>query len=432
MPPTLGYAFGPYLLDIHEGTLRRHGRRIKVEPLTYDVLVVLVTRANKFVSKDTLLKEVWLHRGTYVTKSSVYLQIHKLRREVLAEDINRTVGILNRHNLGYKLIADVEPISTYPSEAEQFYVEGRHLLTQSTARSVRLAIERFTKATELDPRHARAYAALADSWVLAGTFGHQSEAPAVAMPNAEQAAKRAVSLDKTLVEAQAALASVQALYWWDWKRAERKFRRAVKVSLNPMLRAWYALCLAAHGEHKRAQGEIEDAVRRDPGSFVLKALRGRVYYLDRQYRRAAAECARAIEMHEYFYLGYLFLGHTLRQQRRFDEAARAFQIAAQLTHEHPTTVAELGHIQALTGDPTPAVQALARLEAEARTQYVSPYLFAHLYLGLGEHDKVFEYLEQTFRERGAYLVFLSTDPVYDSLRGDVRFADLARRINFTR
>lgn len=266
--------------------------------------------------------------------------------------------------------------------------------------------------------------------MLAGTFGHQSVAAGVAMPRAEEAAKKAIAIDKTLVEAHAAQASVQALYRWDWRKAERKFRLVLRMSLNPMLRAWYALCLAARGEHSRAQGVIEDAARHDPGSFVLKALRGRVYYLARQYERAVVECERAIEMQEYFYLGHLFLGHTLRQQRRFDGAARAFKIAAQLAHEHPSTVAEIGHIQAATGNTSEALLALERLAAESREQYVSPYLFAHVYLGLREHDRVFEYLEAAFRERAAYLIFLSTDPVYDSLRVDPRYVDLVRRVNF--
>lgn len=431
MPHDLRYTFGPYLLDPDEGFLRRQGHLIKMEPLTFDVLTALVRHANRFVSKDKLLKEVWLRRGIHVAKGSVYLQIHKLRREVFREDINRTVRIENRHNQGYKLVADVEPIPANPSEAEQLYVEGRHLWMQSTARSVQLAIERFTKATELDPRHARGYAALADAWVLAGTFGHQSVPASEAMPQAEEAAIKALAIDKTLVEAHAAQASVQALYWWDWKKAARKFRRVIGMSLNPMLRAWYALCLAARGEHSRAQRVIEDAVRYDPGSFVLKALRGRIYYLARQYERAVAECERAIELQEYFYLGHLFLGQTLRQQRRFDEAARAFQTAAQLAREHPSAIAEVGHIQALAGNKAQAIQALERLTAEGPVQYVSPYLFAHIYLGLGEREKVFEYLEESFREREAYLIFLSTDPIYDSLRDDARYVDLVRRINFT-
>lgn len=49
-------------------------------------------------------------------------------------------------------------------------------------------------------------------------------------------------------------------------------------------------------------------------------------------------------------------------------------------------------------------------------------------VGLGDHDRAFEWLEKGFEERAALLVTLKVDPVFDPLRGDPRFTDLIRRM----
>ena len=53
------YEFGPYRLEPAERRLLRDGQEVSLPPKAFDVLVVLVSRADHLVSKDDLLKEVW-------------------------------------------------------------------------------------------------------------------------------------------------------------------------------------------------------------------------------------------------------------------------------------------------------------------------------------------------------------------------------------
>jgi adenylate cyclase len=55
---------------------------------------------------------------------------------------------------------------------------------------------------------------------------------------------------------------------------------------------------------------------------------------------------------------------------------------------------------------------------------------AEIYLGLGDDDKVFEWLEKAFEERARHLVMLKVEPEVDRLRSDSRFKDLLQRMNF--
>ena len=49
------------------------------------------------------------------------------------------------------------------------------------------------------------------------------------------------------------------------------------------------------------------------------------------------------------------------------------------------------------------------------------------YLGLGDNDQAFAWLEQAYKEQSNILQFLKVHPYFDPIRGDPRFADLVRR-----
>jgi len=53
-----------------------------------------------------------------------------------------------------------------------------------------------------------------------------------------------------------------------------------------------------------------------------------------------------------------------------------------------------------------------------------------MYTRRGEKDRAFESLEKAYRDRAAELVDLRVEPVFDFLRSDPRYADLARKIGF--
>ena len=53
---------------------------------------------------------------------------------------------------------------------------------------------------------------------------------------------------------------------------------------------------------------------------------------------------------------------------------------------------------------------------------------AIVYMGMGERDKAFQQLETSYSEHFSALAYLTTDPLYEDLQSDPRYADLARRL----
>jgi hypothetical protein len=56
------------------------------------------------------------------------------------------------------------------------------------------------------------------------------------------------------------------------------------------------------------------------------------------------------------------------------------------------------------------------------------HFFAMIAASPGARDAAFGWLEQAYRERSGWLVFLKHDPLADALRTDARFSELLRRV----
>jgi hypothetical protein len=54
---------------------------------------------------------------------------------------------------------------------------------------------------------------------------------------------------------------------------------------------------------------------------------------------------------------------------------------------------------------------------------------AMIYIGLGEREQAFAWLEKAYDERAWQLGFLKVEPIFDPLRSDSRFTNLMRRVN---
>jgi hypothetical protein len=91
--------------------------------------------------------------------------------------------------------------------------------------------------------------------------------------------------------------------------------------------------------------------------------------------------------------------------------------------------AQLAYGYAVAGKKDESRKILDELkQEESNGKYVSPFAFATIYMGLGDKDQAFEWLNKTFDENPYRLSFINVEPRFDKLRSDPRFADLLRRM----
>ena len=324
-----------------------------------------------------------------------------------------------------KRLATARPVNP---EAHELYLRGRYALNKQTEESIRKAIEDFRRAIEKDPGFAPAYAGLADSHsYLRSAYA----APKDVMPQAKEAARKALELDDTLAEAHVSMGMTKFFYDFDWPGAEKEFQRAIE--LNPNLadaHDAYATYLAGMNRAAEAVAEIERAKRLDPLSLIILADAAWVFYCVRQYDRAIEESRKAIELDPNFWPGHTFLGLAYEKTGRFPEAVAELEKARRLD-DNPTIYEILGGAYAAWGKKSEAKKVLSELTERATRRYVCPYEVATIYAGLGEKDSAFQWLDKAVDARADCVPWLKPDPKIDPLRSDPRYADLMRRIGLT-
>ena len=63
--------------------------------------------------------------------------------------------------------------------------------------------------------------------------------------------------------------------------------------------------------------------------------------------------------------------------------------------------------------------------------YVPAAAFLNAYLGLGDTEEVFAWMQRAAEERSSIMQFLKVHPFFDPIRSDPRFAGFLRRANLS-
>ena len=317
--------------------------------------------------------------------------------------------------------------STRDAEAYRLYLKGRHHWDRWTEDGFNKAIEYFQLAVEQDPSYALAYCGLSDSYVLLGWNSYL--APKDAFPKAKMAAMRALRLDPDLGEAHAPLAAVLWLHEWQWNQAQGEFQRSLALNpFYPTASHWFAEYVMTMGRQADAIEKMKASQELDPLSLIISVAIGWANYMARRYSDAIEQLRRTVDLEPHYPVTYWILGVVLRNMGQLDQAIAEGEKGVKLSAGSPLMSAALAQTLAIAGEHAKAIQILDDLINLAKQKYVSPYFFAGIHVGLGEHDSAMGFLEQSYTERSHWLIYLHIDPSMDPLRSNPRFEDLLVRI----
>jgi DNA-binding winged helix-turn-helix (wHTH) protein/TolB-like protein/Tfp pilus assembly protein PilF len=314
-------------------------------------------------------------------------------------------------------------------EAYQAYLKGLYFWNKRTKDGYQKAVEYFNQAIERDPTYAQAYVGLGHAYAYLG--GHDLASQSEAIAKQRRAAKRALELDETLSEAHASLGLIAMNSDWDWAEAERKFKRAIELNPNnATAHAWYGEFLAFMGRFEEGVAEIKRGQELDPLSLVINTDVAKVYTQTRRYDEAIEQYKRALEMDPEFEVAHGLLALTYSLKGMHEEALSELRKIKDLEKD-PMNLSFLAYVYGRSGRKDEARGVLNRMESLSKQTYVSPLWMTIAYAGLAEKDQAFKWLERIFEERTTGgTIGLKVSPVYDSLRSDLRFADIMRRAGF--
>ena len=311
-------------------------------------------------------------------------------------------------------------------EAYQLYLKGQYEWNKVTQEDLQKAIEYNNQALEKDPNYALAYAGLSKSYIA---LGNSYLPPNEAFPKAKAHAAKALAIDETLAEAHETMGAVRLMYDWNWTEAERELKRAQALNPNGAdAHHLYGYYLNAMGRLDEAKAEMNQAQELDPLAPMTNSDVGVDFYYARQYDEAIAQNEKTINLEPHFFIAYLWLGQAYEQKKMYAKAIETFQKGIDLAERHPQLIASLGRAYALSRDRDKAQKYLDELREMSKRRYVSPYLFAVVYDGLGDKEQAFAWLDKAYQDRSFFLIWLKVEPRFDPLRSDPRFTDLLRRV----
>ncbi len=314
--------------------------------------------------------------------------------------------------------------------AYQLYLKGRYYAAKYNTDDLNKGLDYLRQATVIDPNYALAYDGLSYYYYLVTDW----LMPATEVgPKQVEAAHKAVELDPNLVEAHVELGNAYLFYSFNWKSAQREFRRALDLNPNYApaheFNAWYLLAM---GRPRDSLTEIQKAEELDPLSAEISSYGGWILFFSRRYDEAVTELRKCLDLDSAYWPGYYVLAQTYNQMGRFPEALAVVQKAQDIHRENPSApMAELVRSYALSSSRADAVKALNELLALSKRVQTSKYLIATAYAALGERDQAFKHLEQGMAEHSWWMPFLRVDPELDPLRSDPRFQELVRKMNFS-
>ncbi len=219
-------------------------------------------------------------------------------------------------------------------KAYDYYLRGRQFFYQFRRRGYDFARQLFTRAIEIDPGYAQAYAGVADCYSYLYMYWEASEANLQA---ADDSSRKALMLDPGLAEAHVARGLAISLSK-RYDEAELEFQTAIRLDpRNFEAYYFYARACFQQGKLEEAANLFEKASEAKPDDYQAPQLLAMVYVgqgrkadAEESYRRAWQRAEKHLELHpddaRALYLGANALCQLGERSRSLDWAGRALAI----------------------------------------------------------------------------------------------------------
>jgi len=345
--------------------------------------------------------------------------------EQLAEQLGQCLWL-------HTVLATRQPAAKSRSaDAREAYFRGRYFWNRRSEADLQKALQCFRMAADADPEFALSYTGIADTLTLLSFY--EMVSPTEAMPQARDAAMRAIELEPDLAEAHTSLADVQLHFDWQWEAAAREYRRAIECNPSYALGYhWYANLLAATGQHDAAYAAVMRALDIDPVSLSFQVWAGVTSHLAKRYDDAVRHYQKALELDPDFIVAHMYLAQALEQKGHYREALLSFDTAIRLSGGSSNLMAMKAHTHALAGESHTARELLAQLQHLPFRKCMPSYDIAAAHAALGEATLAVHWLERAREERNMKLFLVSQDPRFDSLRGHSEFSAVIQQLGLAK
>ena len=341
----------------------------------------------------------------------------------LFEEISREIAVQ---------LTDLEdPGSTALSEREVdpqaylLYEKGRFAMENLSERGLNTALAYYEKAIALDPSFAPPYAGVA--WVWGGKFQMGYIDYETMRTNGEPALAKAVQLDSMHAHVQHVKGTYGVWWKWEFENARKGFEKAIEI--NPSYAAaysGYSHYLIVMRKFEEAKKAALRAVELDPLNDRHKLFYVMVLNFSREYDKIEEVMTDSTGMLIEHALTYSTLRTTYHLTGETDKALEMWKRHLELRRD--TTAIQIMQKGRDKDGYRGALRAMAELLIQrkegAGSKYIPAWQIFTLYVRAGENGHALEWMKKAFEEHDPNMPYINVDPIFDPLRGDIRFMEI--------
>jgi adenylate cyclase len=388
---------------ILEGSVRKAGNRVRIT-------AQLINAADGF--------HIWSE--TYDRKLDDIFEVQDEISGIIANKLKENLTGAQRPAIK----SSVKNIAAYTH-----YLKGLHFKNKITPADTRKAIECFKQAIAIEPAYAEAHAMVAQCYCSLGTMGQMI--PHTAFEIGHQYADKALELDVTIAEGHIAKAMAYLYYEWKWQQAYDALQKAIE--LNPSRVEAYDLLgfyYIAHNEKPQAVKVLEQAEQIDPLSPTIIRSLGMMYMFSERFDDAIRQAEKLLEMNPEMRSAIELKAWAIGMNGDWQTALVLFEEVHRLTGHPLKGLMGLGMAYARCGMMDKARECVHKLELRQQQEpdSVVDGDLAAVWLGIGDIDKVFSYLNECIDKRMGPVACFIEYPPYKVVKADPRFHDLKKRM----
>jgi serine/threonine protein kinase/Tfp pilus assembly protein PilF len=292
----------------------------------------------------------------------------------------------------------MKQVATSDVRAYDYYLRGRSYYYQFRRRGIQFALQMFSRAIEIDPSYALAYAGMADCSSFLYMNVERTEENRL---EAEEASRRALDLDPELAEAHAAR----------------------------------ALALSNSGRHDEAEREFEEAEGQNPRLFEAFYYHARDSFARGEREKAIDLYRKAAEVRPEDYQAPLLMAQVYEDLGRHEKAREArgqgVRLAEERLDQNPDDIRALymgaNGLVALGEREQGLKWARRALEVEPDEPMLL-YNVACIYSLAEEADAALQCLERAIDGGFAHRDWIRRDSNLDLVRADPRYAAILAKL----
>ena len=382
-----------------EGSVRKAGDRIRVTAQLIDV------------QTDTHL---WSE--TYTRELDDIFAVQDEISKAIVEALQITLSGSDQ-----QLLADH---STDNVEAYNKFLLGRHLWNLRTRQSLLEAITPLREAVALDPGFDRAWAALADTYVLIPEYDGGTMAEYG--PLTSEAVENALAINPDSARALTTRGYYRATYQFDFENALADFERAIAIDPSyPTGHQWYGEVLNFLRRPTEAIEQIQIALELDPLAPIIHHVMGLVQFESAGKGGTVGHYETALSLNPNMVGPAANLFRHYLQSGDYEQARRWARKKNAMTGADASV--DLAIIDAVE-NPALREEMIRKMQGLGQLG-IGAIFTAETYILLGEDDLAIDALQEGLQAGKPYSVLANVGPLFEPLRDNPRFQAHLKKMN---